>query len=560
MKDNHCYENKISELQEKYLELEEKVYANLPDLGYWIPMLTSLAVNNGNKIVDALGNNGAADHNANFRCLLLSVSKSINSKDYQFTPFFDGLLNTDEKAKNVLLYEFNNLKMFHDKVSASEGLWNIEKDNSGTYNIRLSESIKRSALHLLANKADNLSRPKAIRDIINSKPTDKSFMKLAIKSKLNDLSPITIGVSKEWKEFLDKLCITEGVLCLYQALVPYINSKLYKLWFSSEELIDETLLLNSKFRITKIMSREEISLLFEKLVPTLDEAINWGISTPFVKFNDWYLRWPFAYSVIHPNLAILATLMRKNPDAWNNTVGSGAAKVSSYLVSKLNNYEYIKVSTCKIKKNVGDIDIALFNEKTKELLICEVKTVFDRFRTNHQHHNFSKQRVNFEKAALQLISTEDAIKNDSWKLKDIFDKTVIDKPKRIYKLVLTWWDIFDPYKNTELSSIAVSNFTLFEYIFNNSEGNISQVHQSLVELSELACPCAISSDYAETDDFFMKWTIEKQTDALPPLSNERRQNLSDFSKGLVKDIKSFPEDWEEQARSNMKGVEYLIYE
>lgn len=561
MKDNYCYVQKISEIEVKFLELDKDIYSNLPDLGYWIPMLTSIAVKTGNDLIDALGCNGSADHNANFRTLLLSISKSINKENDQFIPFFDGSLNTDEKAQTVLFYEYQKLKLFHDKVSASEGLWNIEKDTSGTYNIRLSESIKRSALHLLAIKAEHLSSPKTIRDILNSRPTNGSLTKLAVRSKLTDLAPITIGVSTEWKNFLDEICITEEHLCLYQALVPYINSNTYRLWFRSEVLIDEALKLNSKFKITKVISKVEVSQLLEKLVPTLDEAINWGIATPFVRFNDWYMRWPFAYHVIHPNLAILATLMRKNPDAWNNTVGSGAAKVSNYLVSKLNKFSNLKLSTCKVKRNIGDIDIAIFNVETNELLICEVKTVFDRFRTNHQHRNYSKQRVNFEKAAQQLIATENAIKNDIWKLSDIFDNTVIDKPNKIFKLVLTWWDIYDPYKKTENSSIAVSNFKLFEFIFNKSKGDISQVHQTLIELSELVCPCSIHNDYTEIDDFFMKWTIEKQTDCLPPLSSNRRQNLSIFSKDLINDIKSFPEDWkEQQARSDMKNVEILMYE
>jgi hypothetical protein len=92
-------------------------------------------------------------------------------------------------------------------------------------------------------------------------------------------------------------------------------------------------------------------------------------------------------------------LMRKHPHDWNNTVGSDLAEVADTLCARLPAVPGLLFATMKKKAGIGDIDLAIYDRRSHVLLLCEIKTVFDRFRTSYQLSNFAGQRVNFAKAA-----------------------------------------------------------------------------------------------------------------------------------------------------------------
>jgi hypothetical protein len=63
--------------------------------------------------------------------------------------------------------------------------------------------------------------------------------------------------------------------------------------------------------------------------------------------------------------------------------------------------------------------MAVFDHATGELLICEIKTVFDHFRTEFQVSNITEDRVNFEKALQQLNVARNALLAEQWSLRDV---------------------------------------------------------------------------------------------------------------------------------------------
>jgi len=552
------YVNQLNSLNEKFEELKEDLYKNRPVVGYFVPMLAATAIENGNSIVDTVNRYSSADHNVNFRCLLQAISECIDPENTDFTPFFDSTINKDKHAESVLSFEWARLKIHHDIVSANQGLWDISETSKDNYEIKLSSSVKRTALHLLRNKADFYASPKEIQELLKNISHESSGLDLTLKNKLRDLEPLTVGVSEAWKLFLDESKLSDGSLLLFQALVPYLNERTSIVWFKENQLIEIMTALNEEFKFFE-GSQDDMKNLLTCMSTTLDESLKWGLTVPFVRFGQIYMRWPFAYHVIHPNLTLLAILMKRNPNAWNNTVGSCSAKVANYLLSYLDNQEHLKFATCKVKKRIGDIDIAVLDEKTNSLLLCEVKTVFDRFRTNHQSSNFTKQRVNYEKAANQLIESQHAIESGKWKLSEIFGNVNSSKPDSIYKIVLTWWDIVDLYKETDNSDIATTNFSSFIYVFNKAFGDIEKIHRALIELSSIYCPSVRLKDYIKVDDLYMSWSLEKQTDALPPSSHISRKSISSFSSELISDIASFPDDWQEQLKkTGNDGKEYIL--
>jgi len=548
----------IKSIEDLYTNNHNIVYQSIPSANQWIPELHLAALAKGDETVDSVKKFASADHSVNFRALINAILKSYPDSLSEFEPSYEKTLALKEKAEHLFTYEHDLLRMLHDASSVNERLWKISRHADSGYKIEIASSRQRTAMDLLSEKADYLSRPDSIRYMLDHPGHDANFVSFALKTKLTDLSPITIGTERSWLDFLSRLGIREDELLLFQALLPYIHKRQRHFWFKKSDLVKITQSLNKQYKVAKTSSAQ-IENLLDKLIPDLKEAADSGLAVPFVKIGEWYMFWPFAYSVLHPNLTLLAILMKRSQDHWNNTVGSQSATVATYLASQLKKSPDIEVTTCRVKKNTGDIDVAIYNKTTNTLVICEVKTVFDRFRTNHQHKNFSQQRVNYKKAAQQLIATQKEIENGNWQVNDIFPTLRPATTPKILKTVLTWWDIFDPYKGTEFSDIATSNFITFIYAFNQCDGDLQGLHHSLLELAALPCPAMRIFNAIDEQEFQLKWSIDKQTDCLPPDNDPRCMVLSGLSKQLLSEIKRFPENWKQQMVERKEDPNCVVF-
>jgi hypothetical protein len=162
----------VSALAQRYERLEEGIYELIPPAGYWVPMLSSVAIWRGNLIVDALPKYASADHGANFQCFLRSLEKSINGDNAEIKPFFDGYLVKDRLAEQILDYEFSITHINNIRESIKEGFWKVTEKGSNSFQIKLAPKIQRTALHLLSIKAQFLSSSKQAKKILSKKASN----------------------------------------------------------------------------------------------------------------------------------------------------------------------------------------------------------------------------------------------------------------------------------------------------------------------------------------------------------------------------------------------------
>ena len=223
---------------------------------------------------------------------------------------------------------------------------------------------------------------------------------------------------------------------------------------------------------------------------------------------------------------------------------------------------YLFFATRKKKLGVGDIDLGIYDPRSRVLLLCEIKTVFDRFRTNYQISNFTGQRVNFDKAEKQLAVSTHAIVSGSWTLSDIFGCSAhFRPPKRILPLVLTWYDQHNPWLGGSDANPVSCNFRVFQHLFTQARGNLSLLHESIAQLSRIYCVAARRPYGLPRVDKGVAVTRDVQTDALPPEDVLRGMPLSKFVRKEIEHLAKFPRDWPEQIRAQGRSpCDYHIYE
>src|ERR1051326_8890748 len=222
-----------------------------------------------------------------------------------------------------------------------------------------------------------------------------------------------------------------------------------------------------------------------------EEAFDWGVVAPFIRFDWGFAYWPFSFHVLHPDLSMLTLLTRKFSRLWDNTVGASLSQVGPWLGKQIPRSPDLIVSSLKKKNPFGDIDLAVYDLKRRHLVLCEIKTVFDKFRTNYQLTNFLNQKVNFDKAKEQVLRNVQAVTSGAWPLKEIFTPEQINSsPLTVTPLILTWWDLHNP--NLELGdAVLCCNFRSFIYLMNAAAGNVDDVVHTIRQCSKLYCPAAI---------------------------------------------------------------------
>ena len=540
----------VSMQEERHNALAPEIYSGLPAAGYAVPMLLHMAVCDGNEIVDNVWKFSSADHGTNW-ATTVRLAERLGAAE-PFEPFFQSALAEDPSVRQAREFERSRTYGAHLRASVEQGLWRMSA-TSGGFGATVTPLSWRSALHLLAIKLDFLTSSAEEQQILSSRkgPFDdedsiRSVVRLSLASGLRSLEPLTAGVPDHWNSFLSAAKVSGGGMVQFISFCCWLNQPRIPSLLTRDELNDLLKVFQDESGLPAL-APGEFETFVDAVSLSVQEATSWGIPSPFLRLGTRFFRWPFAFHVMHPNLTLLALLMKRYTQQWDRTVGSGAAHIAKYLVRRLKPSAEIFVATCKIKKGVGDLDVVIYNAATGDFLLCEVKTVFDRFRTNMQIANFTNQRVNYRKAVGQLRTSAREIESGRWSLKDIFPSCPASKPTRILPVVLTWWDIYDPFQGTADSDIAVANFRIFEELLEIANGDVGALHQALLGLSAVRCPAGLRRVHIPVEqETFATVEIEFQTDALPPSSSASRAALNSLAASAISDIASFPEDWREQ--------------
>lgn len=279
---------------------------------------------------------------------------------------------------------------------------------------------------------------------------------------------------------------------------------------------------------------------------------------PFYLLHGKFLRNPCFINAQGMTASLLSIAIRRHERDWNNTLGSTLAMAADTIKSLLPVLSRLKVSVRR-KFPGGDVDLALYDTQTSELLICEVKTVYDKHNVDSLMHRFEEAKVNVDKAASQLEETALAISGGKLSMASIFGEKLA-VPKAVHKVLLTWLDPVDLTMGTEYEEVMCMNFAIFIYLIHVSEGNVQAVAAAVHELRNV-WPVALSRplDLGQPE---LAAELEVQTNLLDRRSDLERLGLSPLSKKIIAQMDSVdevaasaqPESWISYLRDTMRAL------
>lgn len=536
------------------------IYTNLPRPGYALPMAWRSAAMMSNKLVDTIPRYSSADHGSIFKSLLAVTQGVLKAPGAKFAgPHFDLVCEYDESVQSCLDMEYHQLAYLNLEISLREGYWRIYYDSDDdSFRLSLSPPQRRSALVLLDHKAEFLSMSPEMREVLSNESSVNKTIPLLLSTGMREVVFLRDAVPDAWNLLAGLIGFNIDEVVRFQAFIQALLQD-GRLWFRLDDL-QETFTSFAEEQGLSPIAEDRFHRLVDFFSALPETVKSWGITVPFVRFGDWLAYWPFVHHLLPPSLTFLSILIRKHPDDWNNTVGSNLAKVADAIQAELSTTPGLLFATTRTKTGVGDIDLGIYDPQSRVLLLCEIKTVFDRFRTNYQYSNFAGQRVNFNKANGQLTASKEAIMSGDWKLSEIFGHKLEGPPARILSLVLTWYDIHNPWVGIEATNLASCNFRVFQYLFDLAGGDLVTVHEAIAQLSRIYCVAALRSWQLPVAGEVLAVKREVQTDLLPPKEVIDKMVLSDLVKREIETLPKMPADWSEQLKAiGQSPRDYYIY-
>lgn len=495
---------------------------------YVVPMLLDLAVDHGNEVVDAVPRYSSLDHAANWSSLLCAVARF----DDFLAPYFNRREATDPFAEELLRFESDRLGRQHALSSFEQGLWSLVEDEEGL-RVHLAPRARRSALHLVANKADFLAADPSIQQALQDHGGDMESITLTLST--NALSVLQESCPDAWSRLAAGLPFRVDILPFFRAFVIRLSRSGLR-WLTRDTLWEYWTDFSTD-RTAPAIDRDEWDALVDFNAVTPGEGLEWGLQAAFIRFGETFAAWPFVFHVLHPDLNFLTLLVRRYSDLWSRTIGADLALVADRMAAQVPDDGRFIARARRKRKGAGEVDLAILDRATGDVMVLELKTVFDRFRTHVQLSNFTEQRVNFDKAIGQARRVADAIRDGDWSLRDLFGNEAPASPGIVTPALLTWWDTYNPTLDSD-DSIICSNFACFEYLLAESRG-LPDLVTALEELPRLYCPAVLRPGVATFNGDPIPIRREVQTDLLPPLEPGR---LSPLTRAVLADLPQLPSD------------------
>jgi hypothetical protein len=516
------------------------------DPGYLVPMLVHAARQHGNDIVDAVPRYSSADHTVNWYCLVSALTQVIDFTD----PYFHFGASIDPAAKAILQEHHDRYRVRHQLASFEVGHWELFTNDAGYAEIGLTPPARRSALNVVASRAERYILPAEVGDILDAPISRKNLKQLVTASANATLAVLRESRPDSWRAMSAGLGFDLDEQPLFLSYLLDLLS-MPPAWYSQDELLE----MWKAYRDRELdQSAEAFAALLACHSVSPTEGVKWNAVAPLLRCGDHFIPWFFGFHGMHPDLVFLTLLIRRHERLWSQTVGATLAHAADWLGRRLNGHGRIEWRARRSAPDgTGDADLVLLDTVTGDVAVFELKTTFDKFRTSFQLRNFTDQRVNYSKAFTQANQAADALRSGAWPLRSVFGPQAPDRANEVFSCVLTWWDTYNPTSGSA-GFTPSCNYATLAFVLDEAQGDLAQTMTALSQLGAIYCPARLAT-ISEASDTTELVYLELQTDAVPPPSTWPA--ATQLTLALLSAHEWWPEDWAE--RDEMDPSQWHIY-
>jgi hypothetical protein len=492
-------------------------------------------------------------HAMNFKALTACLTRYV---DPATSPSFEEPLRPDEDIRRLFTRQLMEETNLHQAACMRNGLRRTFYDPAAdVFEIRLTKRRRRSALILLNPLAQMELLTNTTRDLLQDEDAPLDGIMSAFASGAEYLRFVQNAHPASWAAFENAVCTAEE-LTVYTAFLYFLEFTAqqvgHSLLYSEEQLLRlgeifqvafPSWTLDSK-RLTRLMA------LFS-LTPAMANRLL--LPVPFFRVGDRYLRYKGFEKISEPPIGLLTIAIRKHEKIWNDSVGSTLAYGADAIAAILPTFGYLEVAVRRNLQGKGDIDLAMYDTTSRHLLICEVKTVYDKHRTVLHMHRFEEAKVKLAHPVNQLREAIASVVSGTTTMQALFGRN-LPPPTRVSGALLTWLDAVDLTVATPDEDILSLNFATLRYLVRRTAGNIDAIHRAVHELRNIWCVSELRPIDLQIE---VATRIEVQGDAIDTWVDIARLDLSAVAQVEVDTMPAVPDGWREAKDSVAKIVSYL---
>jgi len=520
-------------------------------------MLARLAAYHANTIEKVQTNHPDFEHPVNFQALANCLSLYV---DGRVQPSTEEPTRPDEVVKKIFYRQVKEELNKHQRACVIHGIrrcyWDTERD---TFYLKLTKRRRISALHMINDQAQFEALRSLTDRLLNFQgpsSDDIDDIYVAYGSDLEHLRYLFEASPKMWSAFENEIGFAYSDIVGYACFIVFLDHAAtmvgHSLWYDQSKLLVLLEIFGKMFPNIKL-SNEILPLLMKAFSLRPQEAAEYFLPVPFFDYGNKYLRYPNYSKTMSPAMGLLTIAIRKHETSWSKTVGSSLARAADVVASLLPKFDNILIAVRRIIRGVGDIDLALYDKVTQHLLICELKTVYDKHRTVRQMQRFEDSKVNLDHAIDQLRSSTSAIKSGTMSMDAIFGKPV-PIPSRIDVALLTWIDPIDLTVGSANEDVFSLNFETFCYLIRRSSGDLATMLRAITELRNIWCV----AERRQIDLQIGPLTeLEVQVPLLDTLSELNRLDLVSLTQDVLRLLPVLPEGWRDDPNAAGKYVSYF---
>lgn len=503
-------------------------------------MFAKLAAHRADKLDTAEDEFSDFSHAVNFRALATCLHELIEP---DVEPSFEEPLRPDPEVQHAFTLQLMNEINLHQAACLRAGLrkcwYDAERDIG---ELRLTKRRRRSALTLIDEPAhlDLLQATIPLPHDLADQSGDAVFF--ACASAQEHLRFVCEADPQSWEHFEQATGVSSDLLTGFSGFLVFLDFAARKvghsLGYTEEQLRTLADVYKLGFPDTAINAANVLRLV-EQFSLTAEQACDLLLPVPFFRFGGLFLRHIGFENIMDPAMGLLTILVRKHDQAWNNTVGSTLARAADVLAATLPSFDRLKVAVRRKLAGAGDVDLVLYDVESRQLLLCEVKTVYDKHRTVLHMHRFEEAKVNVARAVEQLRDAAAAVNSGAIDMHAMF-QAKLPAPLGVSIALVTWFDPVDLTIDTPDEDILSLNFATLRALLGSAEGNVDVLCRSARELRNIWCVSELRPIDLRTD-FATK--IENQIPALDSPADLAQLSLTPLTRGLLEHLPVLPDGW-----------------